>query len=47
MMLSSHHPVGVEKKANTSPRLWGKVLACNATGLLLSQELAVHPACQT
>jgi len=46
-MFSSHHPVGVEKKANTSPRLRGKVLACHAAGLLLGQELAVRPAYQS
>jgi hypothetical protein len=37
----------VYKEANTSPRLWGKMLACHAAGLLLSQELAVRPAYQT
>jgi len=37
----------VWKEANTSPRLWGKVLACHAADLLLREELAVRPACQT
>jgi hypothetical protein len=46
MMLSSHHPVGAEKQANTSPRLCGKVLACHAAGLLFGQELDVRHACQ-
>jgi hypothetical protein len=36
----------VWKQANSSPRLWGKMLACHAAGLLLHQELAVRPAYQ-
>jgi len=36
----------VWKQANTSPRLWGKMLACHAAGLLVHQELAVRPAYQ-
>jgi hypothetical protein len=53
LAISLHHdvflssPCCCRKKANTSPRLWGKVLACHAADLLLGQELAVRPAYQT